>query len=173
MKGAAKGPFSKEGCAANLPGAAVDPGRHLGKATGTPAENYWDGCMWQTQNVDVTGNLIRFDPQHIPGCTDAAWPACGANGVFAQYGGPNDNALGWEVPTQITFFQNNRWSGNVYAGPSRFYAWNQGNPVSWEAWTGPLDKGTRCLAPADQRSGTCSGPFGQDQGSRYVAAASG
>jgi hypothetical protein len=172
-RGGTKGPFGKQGCAANLPDATVDSGTHLGKTTGSPAENYWDGCMWQTQNVLVTRNLIRFDPARIPGCNDRAWPACGANGVFAQYGGPNDNALGWEVPTQITFFQNNRWSENVYAGPSRFYAWNQGNPVSWEAWTGPLEKGTRCLAPADQRSGTCSGPFGQDQGSRYIAAASG
>ena len=44
-----------------------------------------------------------------------------------------------DVPTQLTFFQDNRWSSNVYTGPSTFYAWNQGNPenpVSFEEWTG-------------------------------------
>jgi hypothetical protein len=82
--------------------------------TGTAA---WQ--TWQTQNVLATRNLIRFDPANIPGCIARAWPACGANGVFGQYGGPNDKALGWEVPTQITFSQNNRWSENVYQGPSR------------------------------------------------------
>jgi hypothetical protein len=131
--------------------------------------------MWQTQNVAVTRNLIYFDPAKIPGCNHTAWPACGANGVFAQYGGPNGNALGWEVPTQITFFQNNRWSENVYAGPSRFYAWNQGNlenPVSWAAWTGAVGRGSRCMSPGEQRSGTCTGPFGQDQGSSYFPTAS-
>jgi len=174
-RGGTKGPFSKEGCATNLPGATLDEGTQLGNATGSPALNYWDGCMWQTQNVAVTRNLIYFDPAKIPGCNHTAWPACGANGVFAQYGGPNGNALGWEVPTQITFFQNNRWSENVYAGPSRFYAWNQGNlenPVSWAAWTGAVGRGSRCMSPGEQRSGTCTGPFGQDQGSSYFPTAS-
>ncbi len=46
--------------------------------------------------------------------------AGGANGIFSQYGGPNENAKGADVPTQITFFQNNRWTGNVYNGPSTF-----------------------------------------------------
>jgi hypothetical protein len=169
--GGAKGPFSKAGCAANLASAVLDTSTYHGKRTGSPAQNFWDGCMWQTQNVVVTRNVIQFDPAHIPGCNDTAWPACGANGMFSEYGGPNENAGGWEVPTQITFFQNNRWSENVYLGPSRFYAWNQGNlenPVSWAEWTGAVDKGTKCRSPDERRSGTCTGPFGQDVGSTYV-----
>jgi hypothetical protein len=171
MKGGADGPFSMTGCAENLPGARLDRTTYVGSVTGSPSHNYWDGCMWQTQNVSITRNEIAFDPNHIAGCNDAAWPACGANGMFSQYGGPNADATGSDVPTQITFFQNNRWSDNVYRGPSTFYAWNQGNvhnPVSWADWTGPTSKGEGCAAPGERQSGGCTGPFGQDARSVYL-----
>lgn len=172
MKGGARGPFSMQGCARNLPGASLDRRTWVGKVTGSPPQNYWDGCMWQTQNVAVTRNRIDFNPAHIPGCTPRAWPACGANGVFSQFGGPNRNAGGGDIPTQVTFFQNNTWSHNVYNGPSTFYAWNQGNhenPVSWQEWTGPVSKGDRCTSSEARRGGSCTGPFGQDAGSTYTA----
>jgi Right handed beta helix region len=172
LRGGAKGPFSMAGCASNLPDAALDRATYVGKVTGRPAQNYWDGCMWQTQNVTVTGNTIDFDPAHIVGCTARVWPACGANGVFSEYGGPNRNATGSDVPTQLTFFQNNRWTGNVYRGPSTFYGWNQGNlhnPLSWPDWTGAPARGTKCTSASERQSGACLGPFGQDAGSTLTA----
>ncbi|QGN59140.1 right-handed parallel beta-helix repeat-containing protein [Nostocoides sp. HKS02] len=87
VKGGARGPFSMASCAANLPGATLDAATHRGNLAGQPRENYWDGCMWETQNVRITQNRIDFTPAHIPGCEKRAWPACGANGVFSQYGG--------------------------------------------------------------------------------------
>ena len=89
------------GCAANLPDAALDRTTYLGQVTGSPPQNYWDGCMWETQNVTVSANRIDFNPANIFGCTQEAWPACGANGIFSQYGGPNEDAEGADVPTQI------------------------------------------------------------------------
>jgi hypothetical protein len=169
-KRGAEGPFSMQGCAANLPGARLDRATYVGEVTGSPPENYWDGCMWQTQNVTVTQNRIDFNPDNLPGCTPAAWPACGANGIFSQYGGPNGSAQGSDVATQLTFFQGNRWASNVYNGPSTFYAWNQGsgeNPVTWDEWTGSTAEGERCSSRGEQSSGACTGPFGQDAGSSY------
>jgi hypothetical protein len=169
-RGGEKGPFSMAGCEANLPGAVLDRTTYVGEVTGSPPQNYWDGCMWQTQNVTVSGNRIDFDPAHIFGCTAQAWPACGANGIFSQYGGPNDSADGSDVPTQITFFQNNRWFGNIYNGPSTFYAWNQGNPenpVGWEQWTAPLTDEVPCTSALQRQAGSCTGPFGQDAGSLF------
>jgi hypothetical protein len=169
-RGGARGPFSMEGCAANLPDATLDRSTYVGEVTGSPPQNYWDGCMWATQNVTVSGNRIDFNPANIFGCTEEAWPACGANGIFSQYGGPNENAEGADVPIQITFFQNNRWTGNVYNGPSTFYAWNQGNPenpVSWAQWTAPLTDEIPCTSGEQRRSGSCLGPFGQDTGSIF------
>lgn len=170
MKGGPRGPFSRSGCARNLPGATLDRARFRGNTTGSPPADYWDGCMWQTQNVTISRNRIEFHPSRITGCTDTAWPACGANGVFSQYGGPNARAQGWDVPTQITFFQNNHWSRNVYIGPSKFYAWNQGsheNPLSWSNWTGPVSRAHSCTSSGERQSGGCSGPFGQDIDSSY------
>src|SRR5262249_58415861 len=98
-----------------------------------------------------------------------AWPDCGASGVFSEYGGPSGPG-GWVVATDITFFQNNHWSDNVYNGPSKFYAWNQGsdeNPVSWAAWTGDISDGDKCSSAGERQSGACTSPFGQDAGSTY------
>lgn len=170
VKGGGKGPFSMAGCAANLPTATLDAASHRGTVSGNPPQDYWDGCMWQTQNVGISWNRVEFDPAQIVGCRPQVWAACGANGVFSQYGGPNARVQGWEVPTQITFFQNNAWSHNLYLGPSTFYAWNQGsseNPVTWSQWTGASTKGHRCTSPAERQSGACVGPFGQDAGSTF------
>ena len=97
-RGGEKGPFSMAGCAANLPGATLDRTTYLGDVTGSPPLNYWDGCMWETQNVTVSKNRIDFNPANIFGCTEHAWPACGANGIFSQYGGPNEQRRGVRRP---------------------------------------------------------------------------
>ena len=118
----------------------------------------------------ITRNTIDFNPAGIMDCTKTAWPACGAGGIFSEYGSPPDNEPGWVVPTDITFFQDNIWSDNVYNGPSTFFAWNQGNgdnPVSWAAWTGNVSHGDKCGSSGERRSGYCTGPFGQDSGSVY------
>jgi hypothetical protein len=170
VDGAARGPFTEANCRLNLPSARVDPATRAGRKTGTPAEDWWDGCMWRTENVSVTGNTIDFTPSAIPGCDPGAWPDCGAGGIFSEYGSPSKNVPAWWTPTQITFSQGNAWSDNVYRGPSTFFAWNQGNgdnPVNWRAWTGQSDDGDSCGSAHERQSGYCTGPFDQDSGSTY------
>ena len=127
--------------------------------------------MWETANVNITRNTIDFIPAQIMGC-QTAWPDCGAGGIFSEYGSPPNDEPGWVIPTQLTFFQNDTWSGNFYNGPSSFFAWNQGNgdnPISWADWTGSASNGDKCGSPDGQQSGACTGPFGQDAGSTYDA----
>jgi Right handed beta helix region len=169
VRGPHSGRFTISACRAHLPSSGIDTTTFVGKQTGSPAENWYDGCMWKTQNVSITHNKIYFNPAKIPYCNKTAWPACGAGGMFSEYGGPSGPG-GWVVPTDITFFQNNHWSDNVYIGPSTFYAWNQGNgenPVSWADWTGQVSDGDKCSSAGERHSGYCTGPFGQDAGSRY------
>lgn len=120
----------------------------------------------------MTNNTVYFNPADITGCGQGTWPDCGAGGMFSEYGiaAPYDSPGGWVIASQLTFFQGNTWAGNVYNGPSTFYAWNQGNgdnPVSWSAWTGHLSDGDKCGSAGERQSGACSGPFGQDSGSTY------
>ena len=107
-RGGEKGPFGMAGCAANLPGATLDRTTYLGDITGSPPHNYWDGCMWQTQNVTVLAEPDRLRPGSHPRMHEEAWPACGANGVFSQYGGPNDSAEG---PTSRPRSRSSRTTG--------------------------------------------------------------
>jgi Right handed beta helix region len=164
------GPFAVDACKANLPSASVDTTGYLGRKTGSPAKDWWNGCLWRTENVSITHNTIDFNPSNIPNCNTTAWPACGAGGIFSEYGSPPNQMPGWVIPTQITFFQGNVWSHNVYNGPSTFWAWNQGNgdnPVSWANWTGDVSQGDKCSSVGEQHSGYCTGPFQQDAGSSY------
>ena len=170
VSGGSSGPFTMRACKANLPSASVNTTTYVGANTGVPSEDWWDGCIWKTENVKIARNLIDFNPSDVMDCTKDAWPACGAGGIFSEYGSPPNNEQGWVVPTQLTFFQGNTWSNNVYNGPSTFYVWNQGsgdNPVSWSDWTGKLSDGDMCSSADEKHSGYCTGPFGQDSGSRY------
>ena len=142
-QGRPKGPFSKDGLRREPSQAPPRPGTARRECHRIPrAHNYWDGCMWQTQNVHVTRNLIVFDPDRIPGCTTQAWPACGANGVFSAVRRAQRDA---RVRTSRRRSRSSRTTAgreNVYVGPSRFFAWNQGNlenPVSWRP--GPARSG--------------------------------
>ncbi len=170
LAGGARGPFTLTSCKSHLPSSKVSTSTFTGQKTGSPAENWWAGCMWRSENVSITHNVIDFNPAQIQDCTTADWPDCGAGGVFSEYGSPPDNEPGWAVPTALTFYQNDHWSDNVYNGPSTFFAWNQGNgdnPVSWANWTGALSKGDDCSSGSERSSGFCTGPFGQDAGSQY------
>jgi len=171
-RGGSSGPFTIPACRSNLHSATIDATTYAPHRTGSPAEDWWNGCLWWTANVKVSHNVIDFDPAAVPHCTETAWPACGAGGMFAQYSvaHPYNHPGGWVILSQLTFFQHNNWSDNVYNGPSTFYAWNQGNgknPVSWSQWTGKVSDGDRCDSAGAHTSGACTGPFGQDHGSGY------
>jgi Right handed beta helix region len=169
VDGKSSSPFTMSACKANITFASVSTTTYAGNKTGSPSRDWWDGCMWKTENVRITQNTIDFNPAHIMDCNHAAWPDCGAGGIFSEYGGPAGPG-GWVVPTDLTFFQNDVWSDNVYDGPSTFFAWNQGNggnPVSWADWTGNMTDGDKCSSSDERQSGYCIGPFGQDAGSTY------
>lgn len=170
--GGSSGPFTLSGCKSNLPSAAIDMTSYIGRKTGTGPKDWWDGCLWRTENVSTTKNVIDFNPADITDCNKSDWPDCGAGGIFSIYSSirPYRSAGGWIIPTQLSFFQGNTWSRNVYDGPSAFYAWNQGNgdnPVSWADWTGNVSSGGKCGSDRAHQSGYCAGPFGQDSGSTY------
>jgi Right handed beta helix region len=170
VTGGSAGRFTLAGCKANLPSASVNPATYVGNLTGSPRRDWWDGCLWKTENVSITRNVIDFDPAKITDCNKTDWPACGAGGIFSEYG----STAPYKTPlllTQLAFFQHDSWSDNTYNGPSTFYAWNQGNgdnPVSWAEWTGSVSKGDKCSSPSEHSSGYCTGPFGQDAGSTYT-----
>ncbi len=166
------GPFTMSACKANVKKATVDTVTYVSKPTGSPARDWWNGCMWWTANVAVTGNTIYFNPANIAHCNPTAWPDCGAGGIFAEYSvaPPYNQPGGWVLLSQLTFFMNDTWSGNVYNGPSTFFAWNQGNddaPLSWASWTGDVAQGDKCSSAGARQSGACTGPFGQDAGSTF------
>lgn len=169
VDGGPSGPFTIADCKANIAKAAVNMVT-AGNATGSSAKDWWNGCLWKTENVSITHNVIDFNPAAIPYCNRGDWPACGAGGILSQYGSPPGNKPGWIIPTQLTFFQDDSWSDNTYNGPSTFYAWNQGNgdnPVSWAAWAGSVGRGDKCSSRGERSSGYCTGPFGEDAGSTY------
>jgi Right handed beta helix region len=167
VDGGSSGPFTIAACKANLRAASINATTYVGRLTGAPPRDWWDGCLWKTENVSISHNIIDFDPASIPDCNGDSWPACGAGGIFSEYGSaePYDTPL---LLTQLTFFQNDVWADNTYSGPSSFYVWNQGNgagPVTWAAWTGRVSGGDKCSSSGEQQSGFCLGPFGQDKGS--------
>lgn len=167
VDGGPSGPFTSANCKENLPTAQVNTSTYASIEEGSPAEDWWNGCIWRAENVLVSNNMIAFDPAQITNCTQTAWPACGANGLFSEYGAPSSKEPGWAIGTELTFFQGDIWKDNRYEGPSVFYAWNQGNQVSWSDWSGQAASGNKCNSAADHQGGGCSGPFGQDTGSTY------
>jgi len=166
-----KGAFTLTGCKANLATATINKDNYIGNETGQPSRDWWDGCLWRTENVAIAHNTIDFNPARVANCNRSVWPDCGAGGIFSDYGSiPPYTSAG--IAVQLTFFQNDRWSDNTYNGPSTFYAWNQGNgksPLNWIYWSGNPSKGDQCTSPGNLASGGCTGPFGQDSGSTYNA----
>jgi parallel beta-helix repeat protein len=174
VDGGPSGPFTMSACATNLKSASLSSSTFAGNMTGSPKEDWWDGCQWQAANVSITGNTIDFNPANITVngqnvCNQTAWPDCGAGGVFSEYGAPPGGQPDWAVATELTFFQNDVWANNTYNGPSTFYAWNQGNndTITWGDWTGSLSAGDKCTSSGEEQSGACTGPFGQDAGSTF------
>ena len=169
VDGGRSGPYTIKQCKSNIPSASIDTATYVGKRTGSPPRDWWDGCIWKTENVRITHNVVDFDPVKVTDCNEADWADCGAGGIFSEYGStaPYDSA---SIPIQLTFYQNDSWSDNIYNGPSTFYVWNQGsgdNPVSWADWTKSTSGGNKCSSPGERSGGYCKGPFGQDAGSTY------
>jgi hypothetical protein len=172
VDGGPAGPFTQGACHSNSSSASINMTTYAGNKGGSPAEDWWDGCLWRTENVRITNNIVDFNPAHIMDCNRHAWPDCGAGGIFSDYSSTAtyERPGGWIIPTQLTFFQNNSWSHNIYNGSSTFYAWNQGNgdnPVSWAEWSGNVSRGDKCKSSRERSSGFCTGPFGQDADSTY------
>lgn len=172
VDGGGSGPFTMSSCKANLPKASVDTTSYVAERNGSPVQDWWDGCLWWSANVTVTKNTIDFNPAVIAHCTPTAWPDCGAGGMFAEYSvaPPYNRPGGWVLLSQLTFFEHDAWSDNTYNGPSTFFAWNQGNLVTWADWTEAVSKGDKCSSKGERQSGQCTGPFGQDRGSTYRSA---
>jgi hypothetical protein len=149
--------FTMTSCAANLKTAVS------GQSTGSPAADYYDGCRWKSQNVQITNNTFTFTAANIPKCTTAT--LCGFMGLFSNYGSdaPYTSAA---VPTAITFDQGNSWKDNTYSGPWNFWAWSQSNidnPIPHAKWQAAVTD--KCSTADEVQSGTCETGFGQDQGS--------
>ena len=136
--------FTQSSCAANL-------------ATATPSGNpdYFDGCRWKTQNLEVTDNVFSFAQADIPGCELAA-NSCGQNGLFSEYGSTAPYQA-WVVPDDISDNQHNVFSDNTYTGPWSFMGFTQGENVTWAQWTAGF---------ADP-NGSNDRFNGQDSGSTY------
>jgi hypothetical protein len=116
----------------------VDPPVATVKNCGNPrligARPYVSDCRWETKNVVVRENYFNFNPANIgPKCTVANY--CGFNGIFSEWGSwqPYKGAI---VENHITFDQNNHFMSNIYDGPWRFVAHEQGNVVGWSGWRG-------------------------------------
>jgi hypothetical protein len=136
--------FTQASCAANLPTAT---------SAGNP--DYFDGCRWKTQNVEVTDNTFDFTQSNVPGCQLSA-NNCGQNALFSEYGSsPPFEA--WVVPENTSNNQHNAFSDNTYSGPWSFVGFNQGDSVTWTQWTAGF---------ADQ-NGSNDQFTGQDAGSTY------
>ena len=99
VDGGPSSPFTLQSCAANLPSATISTTSFAGDKTGSPAEDWWDGCQWETANVSVTGNVIDFNPANIPHCNQTDWPDCGDGGTFSEYGSPNAQRAGRWPPS--------------------------------------------------------------------------
>jgi hypothetical protein len=125
--------FTLSSCGANL--ATSNPNQ-------TP--DYYDGCRWKTQNVNVSDNTFQLTASHVPNCTEAN--GCGFNGIFSEYGSTAP-FQGTAVEGDITFDQNNHFSQNTYIGPWNFMAHEQGTVLSWPQWQ--------------------AGPYSQDSGSTF------
>ncbi len=134
--------------------------------TGTPSADYYYGCRWHTQNVQVTNNIFNMTQATASLCLTAT--LCGYNGIFSNYGSTTPYTSS-SIPTAITFNQNNVFADNTYRGPWRFEIWSQGNlanPITWADWRAPVTD--KCGTASEISSGTCNSGFGQDVGSTYT-----
>lgn len=117
-------------------------GGGLNVASGEPAAQYWDNCLWGSRNVSVTGNTFRMQASTVNGC-NAAKNLCGYMELAAFNAG---------VPKLMRFFNSystyiskasgglgDVWSDNTYDWTGggagwRFMAGLQGIDATWAQW---------------------------------------
>jgi hypothetical protein len=109
-------------------------GGHLGPSNTSQTPDYYDGCRWKTQNVNVSDNRFQLSARDVPDCTEAN--GCGFNGIFSEYGS-SVPFQGTAVEDHITFNQNNHFSHNTYIGPWSFMVHEQRTVVTWKEWRAP------------------------------------
>lgn len=98
-------------------------------------EPYYSDCRWKTQHVSVDHNVFDFNPDDI-GRSCTVINECGFQGLFSEYG----TYPAWSpyrgdvVGKHVAFAQDNHFSANIYSGPWRFLANQQGNVIGWRQW---------------------------------------
>ncbi len=126
--------------------------------TGAPpsgSPDYYDNCLWKTQNVTVSNDTFSFDASAIPGCSSTSASPCGENGIVSQVASGiswspyQTTAGGNAVPDAITNClaantfagctpQDNYFKDNTYTYTGsqgwQFYYWHLGNTISPAAW---------------------------------------
>jgi hypothetical protein len=147
--------FTQSSCRANLPTA------RLNTTTGSPPADYYDGCRWKTQNVQVTHNTFTYSRAAV-GSSCTLRRLCGFNGVFSNYGSSAPYSK-FATSNEIAFDQRNIFKDNAYSGPWSFWGWNQSNRVTWRQWQARVTD--KCLKPKERNTSTCRSGFGQDKGS--------
>jgi len=106
-------------------------------ATDLAMTPYIDDCRWKTQNVTVSGNVFNFTPSVIGSGCNPTPGFCGFNGVFSE-SGTYPPYTGQFVENNITYNQNNVFSGNVYNGPWLYMSHELGSaPLPWPMWQAP------------------------------------
>jgi parallel beta-helix repeat protein len=119
--------------------------------TETSPVDYFDNCVWKTQNATVTGNHFSYNRSVIPSCTRAN--TCAYSALFGTYSGITGRT-GATIPLAVSNQQKNHFANNTYHGGLGFMAFNQGDKVTWPQWTqGFVDGSSRdTFSPQDAGS---------------------
>ncbi len=104
---------------------------HLEKARSNQSPDYFAGCQWTTQRVNVSDNTFTLTPSDVPGCRPTF--GCGFNGMFSNVGTVAP-FQGRNIENELTFHSDNRFADNTYIGPWSFMVRQQGNVVTWAGW---------------------------------------
>lgn len=126
----------------------------LGVASGSPSADYWDNCIWGSQNVTVEDNVFSLDASTVTGCTTANM--CGYQQLVAFNGGVPALMQYW-FPYTSYIAKATGGLGNVFSDNA--YTWSGGGPGAWQFTGG--DVGT------DLTRSAWMSADGQDAGSRF------
>ena len=134
--------------------------------------NYYNNCLWKTQNLSVTGDTFSFDAAAVPGCTPTAASPCGENGIVSQVASGiwwspyQTTASGNAVPDAITNCQGT----NTFAGciPPDNYFSTTPTPTP-AARAGSSSIGSRATASKPERGcHTAKTPGASSRRGRYA-----
>ena len=131
-------------------------GGRAGRATGHPAADYWDNCIWGSRNVTVSGNRFTLDAGAVTGCATAR-NMCGYMAMVAFNAGVPALMRYWDSYPQY-IAQASGGLGNAWLRNT--YQWSGGGPGGWQFQAGP--QGGRVTQRQWQAA-----PYGQDAGSAF------